>query len=870
MIDLGIAIVTLVAIVLAAVAFAARFRRRRWFAAAIVVVALCSIVDISLSLWRRGGIDGALAGGSILPFWLKPAYLMVEGVLPLAFVAAFVLGVVALAKRRRRAALGYAAVAAFALLAVQFGAYRAGTLGLPTILAFEHPVRQLPCSGADQSAPDMSGLASFGGGLLGGGSSDATPAPQPCTAAALRPPPDLSTAIAATRAQIPRERFDLDAAAAKLPADPPSVFAFVRDRIRTEVYPGAMRGAAGTLMAAAGNPSDKALLLAALLQRKGATVRFARATLGAADVASLMQAALVAPAAAATPDFSDAAADRIVKQSPGDRGALRAQLLAAVRDARAELAGAQSDANGLASSLAAQGVALGGGPSPQTSWPSLLRDHTWVQVQQGSTWIDLDPSLPTLSPNQRLAGAQTVTTSDALPDDEFATLTVAVTAGRLRSGTVATADLVNERRRVADVVNLPVEVVIASDDASSPAVIGKANAFKVHVRIAGDDLPDAPLAIQGDDGSQLLTLGMTLTVQAPGAGARVYRRTIVDRRPPGGGAAIDPSNNARATACALSTRYAGLVVAGALPPAYIDSVELDGLDGLNAIATTQPTNLPAADVLSETYPLAALRYFRRDALFAPSAARFVFDRPNIVFERTSYACPGQALALIRAFDIVENGQLALAADPQTAARANLLRGATDERIEAGLFQTPVTGVNTPSVIAAATKAKVPLVLLQPASPQALAGLHLPADSTAALQATLDAGSVALAIQQPVTVNSTPHEVWWAVDLGSGNTIGRMENGAGQDMIETLAEQMNSIDDVGTGLHFYGQMEGCVVDYFDANLSGGSEGIREVNACFEEAYCEIALDNMRDMAFGIFSPSLVLIGNDFLDQSVVCQ
>ena len=105
--------------------------------------------------------------------------------------------------------------------------------------------------------------------------------------------------------RLPEAEWSIAALAEALRYDPQAAFAFVRDSIAFDPYPGVLRGAAGTLAARAGNAYDRALLLGALLDAMNVPHRFAFA-------------ALSDEAAAAVLDRASQATDR----ATGDRGDL--------------------------------------------------------------------------------------------------------------------------------------------------------------------------------------------------------------------------------------------------------------------------------------------------------------------------------------------------------------------------------------------------------------------------------------------------------------------------------------------------------------------------------------------------------------------
>jgi len=70
---------------------------------------------------------------------------------------------------------------------------------------------------------------------------------------------------------------------------PEAAFAYVRDEVALEPYPGVMKGAGGTLVARGGNTVDRALLLASLLAENGIDARIARGKLPAPQAEALLQ-----------------------------------------------------------------------------------------------------------------------------------------------------------------------------------------------------------------------------------------------------------------------------------------------------------------------------------------------------------------------------------------------------------------------------------------------------------------------------------------------------------------------------------------------------------------------------------------------------
>ncbi|MFN2433319.1 MAG: hypothetical protein ABR599_11005 [Gemmatimonadota bacterium] len=199
----------------------------------------------------------------------------------------------------------------------------------------------------------------------------------------------LLTRLERLDAALDASAFDLDALAERLPTDPAAAFAFVRDSVAYEAYPGVLRGARGALMARAGNAWDRSLLLAHLLRAKDHEVRFATAELPTAEADRLFE-QLFVPIEHGAPGAGDSALARAAGLEPQHRAQLVDSLVAAAGEAAEIGALVRSSVERLRPLLEA-GRPPASGSAPQRL-AAAIRDHAWVQVRAGEDWLDLDSS----------------------------------------------------------------------------------------------------------------------------------------------------------------------------------------------------------------------------------------------------------------------------------------------------------------------------------------------------------------------------------------------------------------------------------------------------------------------------------------------
>lgn len=668
---------------------------------------------------------------------------------------------------------------------------------------------------AEQMGQTGAGNISGFAGALGG----AQPTPAPSASGACKGlRRDVSArfdAIAQSAKYVPTDGFDVTARSGELD-DANAVFAFVRDRIHTDPYPGVMRGASGTLQARAGSSADKALLMAALLEAKSIPYRFVHADLSDQDVASAIGAVLAAPPSPQPYDLSNAFRDLGIDPAAARAGAERVRKrVEAGTDAT--IAASRSATDALLATLKTKNVTLAVDDAAlRQAWTAALRDHWWLQVQQNGAWVDEDPTLPNAQPGTHLGAAPSTDALDALPDTVQTTMTVRLEATRIAGGAMQTATLVEKTMKLADVDLQPVVVTIGDRNGGATS-IPKATSFTPSIGSS-----DGEATGDSFDTAGLARVDLQIDVQQPGLPLRSYRRIVVDRRT-ADGKGIDPAWNATRTAYALTAVYNILPMAGDLDQGFAGLREIDGMKtvrGFMAYTAAGGNGKQMPPPSSETYPMQALHFFEADQIvrlrLESNGARFFFDRPAIALERHGFALRAGRLSSVQAFDVVENSMAATGQQPAQAIRANFTRGYADEYLEQHLWSSPNDG-GTIAVMDQAQKDGVPL--------QLLTGERY--------------GGTALGPARAVNVDGSPQIGWWQIDATSGNLIGRMgPDGAGQELAEYAIARANDWSTLYAMIQFYGDFFRCIAGAVEAPLSGlqGAAAQHWFEQCAGAAIC----------------------------------
>ena len=224
---------------------------------------------------------------------------------------------------------------------------------------------------------------------------------------------------AALDRDLPRDRFDPAAIVGAVGKDPVKLFGWVHDQTRYVPYRGALRGAVGVLMDRCGNSLDRALLLAALLQRAGYQARLAHGQLSAEQADKILNAvwdhpasAQPAEAPAANPDDQIATVATRYQIDPQQlRTDMQRQELASEKAAEDLVAAVTDQTDRLSRLLKAPD---GAGDKTRQIAVQDIADHWWCQCRQQDQWIDYDVLRPDAKPGDHLVDV--TETIDLKPD----------------------------------------------------------------------------------------------------------------------------------------------------------------------------------------------------------------------------------------------------------------------------------------------------------------------------------------------------------------------------------------------------------------------------------------------------------------------
>jgi len=599
--------------------------------------------------------------------------------------------------------------------------------------------------------------------------------------------------------------------AAALDYDVERIFRFVADEVRYDPYPGILRGATGTLWGRAGNAADQALLLAQLLRAAGRDVRFVVGRLDATATAGILTTAETDPDAtrlhAARAMAGDAAADGATPPADAELADARAEV-ERVGEANRSTARAWLD-QGVATvsdALAAAGITI---PTRETALPALERDqHTWVQLANGTQWVDLDPTLPGAEQGTTIARAES--TLPDLPREWRHRVTFRAIVETIAGDGLAASTVLEHEADAPSLVGLPITFMnaraegVARMGVTVSGLLDGLVQYLPVLALSGESVVGSPFAFVGSsglfpdlgDGAPIERTGETtaqwleVSVIAPDSIPSTARRGIFDRFGDDARAAgtLDPSHLPAPEMTVLGDGEQDEF----LPARAIAVFAVSG-GGINGEYYRQALGEDGADpsIVAHTYHLA------REALAADLGVdlgvRVFPDAPHVMSYHvvpTSVDADGELL-VATSLDLWHRS-LGLATVPGVTAAGlpGVVGGVLThvaERIALG-EGLPADGpasssaaLSVGALFAAAADQGVGIRTLRGAG--AADELPYGPGALARVRDALGSGLVVVAPERPVAIADGDHLGWWLVDPSTGRTWDELEDGRGAESVE---------------------------------------------------------------------------------------
>lgn len=661
----------------------------------------------------------------------------------------------------------------------------------------------------------------------------------------------VSVELKELRNALDRSTFDLEALVERLDYDPAEIIDFVKTEVTFQAYPGVLRGAQGTLMSAAGNALDQALLTATLLKDAGFDARIVTAQLDAEQTQELLL--LIGKSEAAR--FNEAEKEAILGFASGVRGItpeFDQMLDDMVRELQKQTplqttqtyALMDATSKALLSELPNRHDHLRG----RDITHEIARDvqeYFWVEMREGTAgdWIDIHPVFSSSVPDSFLELEKVKTFEDAIPSSLHQTVQLSVSIVQKLGSSLSEHQVMQPWSRPAANLygkpitfsNIPDQLLAIASNSAHPGHVEDSElffpqlngafppngqAFDLQGRIVpldaaashmsgvfeqvGDKILEAVDALAGlgrkavsnkESAMQLVGQYVTVEIKLPDGTSRKFRRAVTPESITGK-MVRDNSNPDQAMRKSLLQTYTIMVGAGEIPENYVFDQYLGRLSGLlDAFETLSRTNNPSLA-------------FKNVANYWVGSHAFLslLSRINSTEEDT-FSFYRQPMVALYADYLSEEGSLRSRIDILSNSRRVIrLKGqnivsAPQEAVRMGVWDTLIESLvldqesrkgtlGTLEVIRAAQENGVGLRVLLPENVEALNQLPLSGLSKRYLTRDLSFG-FAVVVPERMPFGSERETGWWRIHAESGETLGMLSNGGGTAMTERQVEDMIS-------------------------------------------------------------------------------
>jgi hypothetical protein len=633
----------------------------------------------------------------------------------------------------------------------------------------------------------------------------------------------------------PRDRWDPEYVVAQVGKKPRLLFEWVRDNTSWVPYRGALRGPVGVLMDRQGNSLDRALLLATLLEKAGQTVRLARGELTQEQAVALLPGLVSRRASSVAPGVPGELSGDLFRVAAEYR-LDSTSLDQTTKAQQSAVGGTRNELNSRVTDQVERLLRLVPSQPGEADWTErfdravdALRDHWWVQYQEGENWIDLNLFEPDSGPAAAGAPAtETIAVTD-LPADLQHTLAVRLIVEQWSEGKLQESRALDQVLRPADFTGQP--LVLQVWPGEWPKVVHpdpnsrfglKGLALEQHRWGAALMTGDSVLAqaVFLDNGELLPAVGnpfgglgtgiasmaqppqagasagaqkqLTATwieyeLRAPGEAPRRFRRSVFDLLGPARRAAGSPmhlrinESKVLTRSLALMLRAEILPITCRVAPEFLGQLAAKSTLGnkelLRMIVRSAGSGeLPPADTVLAAAapvvsPLLSLALARLD--WSPYSDRIYVDRLGLL---TSHRHPGlgpNGFGLRGAIEIVA-GETGITLAQPDAFVARLSQGVLDANAEALWWMG-----EAPLNVGEAWKASRDWTAIRPAEQNLVSSLGLPDDSRFRIAQDLKAGRIVVAPKNPVPLGSEHFGGWWRIDPATGVATGVSGTDRGQ-------------------------------------------------------------------------------------------
>ncbi|MBI1297675.1 DUF11 domain-containing protein, partial [bacterium] len=560
---------------------------------------------------------------------------------------------------------------------------------------------------------------------------------------------------------------------------PADIFAFVRN-FGFEAYRGSLRGTRGTLWSAAGNSLDQSSLLIAMLRAAGVPARYRHGTLSQANAQTLIASMFRAPASII---------GQVAPEIPVSDPVNDADLIAEVQD------------------------------------------HWWVEAYVNGAWTDLDPSFAGATVGQRftdqIAGDGTDRIAE-VPDSARPKVTIRLDVELFNQLNVAgqprVVTYLEHTFRVVEIAASPVHFshYVDSNNSGGLVFVNTQHTYTPFLYVVANET-----LILGDPYQELLTnfpFGTTFVtgawlkfeVQDIDGAVTSYSRTLKDRlgydvRTFGGTPNIalsgdSPSLFSDFDIYALSF-FPGVVPAAAAESsraalvAVMDELAEDSqrMQALSAIISPTPQQVTESNQIRSRYQLNLGTFLtsmsmgfaevadRASAIAQPSFfVKAYHDDPRLVIISHEIVdnTPQMNIDLRTTLErtIAHPGQ----GEPATVG-FNLYKGINESWLEGQVLgaASDSPALTTAAVMQAASAQDIDFVFVDDTNLDLLATIGLSEEAKARITAAALAGKIINLPTAAPLINGEPAIGWWEIDPVTGETIGVMENGLHNALIEFI-------------------------------------------------------------------------------------